>query len=145
MRFSAGSNSLITSWETSHGGTLNAERSSIADPNEDRDILWYDVAEAPLLASVYRVSRANTQRIITSIFLILRDSSQVYYEAGGALHLTNEFVAFMQREGFVLMGDIGPGYRFYHLGKMINVVVSMVRYEGIDEPKVEFQITSLEE
>ncbi|MDY5858298.1 MAG: BACON domain-containing protein [Porphyromonas sp.] len=145
MRFSAGSNSLITGWETSHGGTLNAERSSINDPNEDRDILWYDVADAPLLASVYRVSRANAQRTITSVFLILRDSSQVYYEAGGALHLTNEFVAFMQREGFVSMGDIGPGYRFYHLGKMISVVVSMVRYEGIDEPKVEFQISSLEE
>lgn len=145
MRFSAGSNSAITSWETSNGGTLNAERSNIADPNQDRDILWFDVAQEPLLATVYRVSRASSQRTITSVFLILRDSSQVYYSAGGALHLTNEFLAFMRSEGFVPLGDIGPGYRFYHLGKMIDVVVSMVKYEGISEPKVEIQITPLAE
>ncbi len=143
MTFSQGAFDKISAWETAHSGTLNAQRSDIDNNNFDRDILWFDISEGPLLACVYRVSRATTARTITSSFLILKDSSQVYYTAGGTIHLTQEFIDFMKAEGFTSLGDAGPGYRFYHLDKEIDVLVSLVKFDGIDDPKVQIQVSPL--
>lgn len=145
MKFETGAFSAIQAWETTNGGTFNSSRSSVSDPNYDRDILWFDAAQPPLLATVYRVSRATSDHTITSLFLILRDTSNVYYTAGGTLLLTNEFIDLMKREGFVSLGDVGPGYHFYHFERMIEVLVSLAQIDGFDEPKVQIQISPLSE
>ncbi len=143
MNFSKGAFELISAWEAENGGTFNTERSDKGDPYTDRDILWFDETQDPLFATVYRVSRATSNHTIDGIFIILDDASKVYYFANGASLLTDEFIALMQKEGFTMVGDVGPGYSFYHLDKMYDVLVSYVKYDGVDEPKVQFHVTPL--
>lgn len=143
MNFSKGAFELISAWEAENGGTFNTERSDKGDPYTDRDILWFDETQDPLFATVYRVSRATSNHTIDGIFIILDDASKVCYFANGASLLTDEFIALMQKEGFTMVGDVGPGYSFYHLDKMYDVLVSYVKYDGVDEPKVQFHVTPL--
>ncbi|MCI6278567.1 MAG: BACON domain-containing protein [Bacteroidales bacterium] len=143
LDFSKGAFELISAWETENGGNFNAERSDKGSPYANRDILWFDETQDPLFATVYRVSRATSNHTIDGVFIILNDSSKVYYFANGAPLLTDEFIALMKKEGFTMVGDIGSGYRFFHLDKMYDVLVSYVKYEGVDEPKVQLHVTPL--
>ncbi len=141
--FSKGDLANIEAWENANGGTLNPDRSEIDVVGTERNLYWFDVNKDPVLATVYNVATTG-KHTVSAAFIILSNRDQVYFTHKSSLFLTQEFRQLMKKEGFTYLGDIGPGHRFIHLDHFLDVLVSYVSYEGIDEPKVQIHVTPLE-
>ncbi len=141
--FGAGALEHINAWETANGGVFNADRSIVDQAGDTRNIYWFDVAKAPVFASIYNVSTADTPHTMSASFVLLTDRSLVYFVHKNSLFLTKEFKELMAREGFTYVGDTGPAHHFIHYDRGLNVMVSYVQLSDIDEPKVQLQISPM--